>query len=162
MRRAGFDARLRGADARCLRLLIDTFAAGLVAFILAIQWKWYISVKRDVKLIKANLLAGVLDRAVLREVDIADFAILGRDKKPEAPKARARRGASRRARQATRGSMRPARPRHSQPSCDRLGAPGRVSRRGPRLGTPSAPRRAPQPGGRASGGVLGGVSAKQP
>lgn len=74
------------------RLLIDTFAAGLVAFILALQWRFYISVKRDVKLIKANLLAGVLDRAVLREVDIADFAVLGRDKKPEAPKARARGG----------------------------------------------------------------------
>jgi hypothetical protein len=67
---------------------VDTFAAGLVAFILAIQWRWYISVRRDVKLIKKNMLAGVLDRAVLREVDIADFALLGRDKKPESPKAR--------------------------------------------------------------------------
>jgi hypothetical protein len=80
----------RPADrARACRLLVDTFAAGLVAFVLSMQWRWYIAVKRDVKLIKKNLLAGVLDRAVLREVDIADFALLGRDKKPESPKARA-------------------------------------------------------------------------
>ena len=70
-------------------LLVDTFAAGLVAFLLAIQWRYYISSKRDVKLIKKNLLLGVLDRAVLREVDIAEFALLGREKKPEAPKVRA-------------------------------------------------------------------------
>ena len=90
LRIAGF---LRAhALTRARRLLIDTFAAGLVAFVLSMQWRWYISVKRDVKMIKANRLAGVLDRAVLREVDIADFALLGRDKKPEAPKARARSG----------------------------------------------------------------------
>lgn len=68
------------------RLLVDTFAAGLVAFLLAIQWRWYISARRDVKMLKKHLLLGVLDRAVLREVDIAEFALLGRDKKPEAPK----------------------------------------------------------------------------
>jgi hypothetical protein len=68
------------------RLLVDTFAAGLVAFLLAIQWRWYISARRDVKVLKKHQLLGVLDRAVLREVDIAEFALLGRDKKPEAPK----------------------------------------------------------------------------
>ena len=91
---------LRATLTRARRLLIDTFAAGLVAFVLSMQWRWYISVKRDVKMIKANRLAGVLDRAVLREVDIADFALLGRDKKPEAPKARARSGVARRSRAA--------------------------------------------------------------
>ena len=76
------------------RLLVDTFAAGLVSFLLALQWRWYISVRRDVKLCKKNLLLGVLDRAVLREVDISEFALLGRDKKPEAPKVCAARGRS--------------------------------------------------------------------
>ena len=71
---------------RACRLLVDTFAAGLVAFLLAIQWRWYISARRDVKVLKKHHLLGVLDRAVLREVDIAEFALLGRDKKPEAPK----------------------------------------------------------------------------
>jgi hypothetical protein len=153
--------RVRWLTRAARRLLIDTFAAGLVAFILAMQWKWYISVKRDVKLIKANLLAGVLDRAVLREVDIADFAFLGRDKKPEAPKARARRGASRRARVATRrGCMRSSAAFLLHPSCDRFSAPGCLSRRGPRLIAPTALRRAPQPGVRASCAAFGGVFAK--
>jgi hypothetical protein len=78
------------ADLRLPRLLIDTFAAGLTAFLLALQWRWYISVRRDVKLVKKNLLLGVLDRAVLREVDISEFAQLGREKKPEQPKVRQR------------------------------------------------------------------------
>jgi len=75
-------------------LLIDTFAAGLTAFLLAIQWRWYISARRDVKLLKKNRLLGVLDRAVLREVDISDFALLGREKKPEQPKVRTSRAAA--------------------------------------------------------------------
>ena len=65
---------------------MDTFAAALVAFVLAMQWRWYISVRRDVKLIKKSALVGILEKAVPREVDLAPFALLGRDRKPESPK----------------------------------------------------------------------------
>lgn len=65
---------------------MDTFAAGLVAFVLAMQWRWYISVRRDVKLIKKSALVGIIEKAVPREVDLAPFALLGRDRKPESPK----------------------------------------------------------------------------
>lgn len=65
---------------------MDTFACGIVALILAIQWKWYINVRRDVKLLKKNLITGIIDRAHMDEVDIGDFSVLGQSKKPEAPK----------------------------------------------------------------------------
>lgn len=65
---------------------MDTFACGIVALILAVQWKWYINVRRDVKLLKKNLITGVIDRAHMDEVDIGDFSILGQNKKPEPPK----------------------------------------------------------------------------
>ena len=89
------------------RLLVDTFAAGLVSFLLALQWRWYISVRRDVKLCKKNLLLGVLDRAVLREVDISEFALLGRDKKPEAPKVRSARASAQASDTLPRAAVRP-------------------------------------------------------
>ena len=85
-RRAGEPSPGRPA-LRLRRLLVDTFSAGLVAFILAMQWRWYINVRKDVKLMKRNLLTGIIDRAHLDEVDIGDFTVLGKNKKPEAPKA---------------------------------------------------------------------------
>lgn len=65
---------------------MDTLACGIVALILAVQWKWYINIRRDVKLVKKNLITGIIDRAHMDEVDIGDFSVLGQNKKPEAPK----------------------------------------------------------------------------
>lgn len=75
---------------------VDTCAAALLALLLAVQWRWYYAAAlaaatggpRGAPRLRSGRLVGIIDRAPLAHADLTSFARLGRERRPEAPKAR--------------------------------------------------------------------------